>query len=216
MTKPLTRRKIAAPIFGSSTNSASGFPVLYADSIDPKDQPLLSLTWDYDHEGPPVLPDGSVSRIEGEPDGRESPARDQRPRLGPKRPADRQAETPRTTFPSERTTARLPAAAGSTSGVSPPRPEPRPRPGQKSGQPAFTRNGAMPGRITGAFCTTARSPTPKASPGRSAKSTSGGMRRQRNGPGTTSLISSRRRPPTYRAPMAQKAWRQLAGTSRSS
>ncbi len=41
---------------------------LYAGSTDPKDQPLLNLTWDYDLEHPQTLPDGRVSRIEGEPD----------------------------------------------------------------------------------------------------------------------------------------------------
>jgi formate dehydrogenase major subunit len=41
---------------------------LYAGSTDPRDQPLLDLTWDYDHDGPRRLPDGSLSRIEGEPD----------------------------------------------------------------------------------------------------------------------------------------------------
>ena len=41
---------------------------LYKDSIDPKDAPLLNLTWDYDYEKPPRLPDGRLSRIEGEPD----------------------------------------------------------------------------------------------------------------------------------------------------
>jgi formate dehydrogenase major subunit len=41
---------------------------LYAGSTDPKDQPLLHLTWDYDFEEPPRLPDGTPSRIEGEPD----------------------------------------------------------------------------------------------------------------------------------------------------
>ena len=41
---------------------------LYEGSADPKDRPLLHLTWDYDHLGPHVLPDGTVSRIEGEPD----------------------------------------------------------------------------------------------------------------------------------------------------
>jgi len=41
---------------------------LYAGSTDPKDQPLLNLTWDYDFDEPPRLPDGSVSRIVGEPD----------------------------------------------------------------------------------------------------------------------------------------------------
>ena len=41
---------------------------LYAGSTDPRDQPLLHLTWDYDFDQPPRLPDGSLSRIEGEPD----------------------------------------------------------------------------------------------------------------------------------------------------
>ena len=41
---------------------------LYADSTDPRDEPIRQLTWDYDYEEPPVLADGSVSRIEGEPD----------------------------------------------------------------------------------------------------------------------------------------------------
>ena len=41
---------------------------LYAGSTDPKDQPLLNLTWDYDHDEPPRLPDGTLSRIEDEPD----------------------------------------------------------------------------------------------------------------------------------------------------
>ena len=41
---------------------------LYAGSTDPRDQPLLQLTWDYDFDEPPHLPDGRPSRIEGEPD----------------------------------------------------------------------------------------------------------------------------------------------------
>jgi formate dehydrogenase major subunit len=41
---------------------------LYAGSTDPKDQPLLNLTWNYDFDEQPHLPDGTVSRIEGEPD----------------------------------------------------------------------------------------------------------------------------------------------------
>ncbi len=41
---------------------------LYKDSIDPKDAPLLNLTWDYDYNKPPRLPDGTMSKIEGEPD----------------------------------------------------------------------------------------------------------------------------------------------------
>ncbi len=41
---------------------------LYADSTDPRDQPLLRLTWDYDFDERPRLPDGTLSRIDGEPD----------------------------------------------------------------------------------------------------------------------------------------------------
>ena len=41
---------------------------LYAGSTDPRDQPLLSLTWDYDYDESPHLPHGTASRIEGEPD----------------------------------------------------------------------------------------------------------------------------------------------------
>jgi formate dehydrogenase major subunit len=41
---------------------------LYAGSTDPRDQPLLRLTWDYDFAERPRLPDGTLSRIEGEPD----------------------------------------------------------------------------------------------------------------------------------------------------
>ena len=41
---------------------------LYASSTDPKDQALLNLTWDYDFDEQPHLPDGTPSRIEGEPD----------------------------------------------------------------------------------------------------------------------------------------------------
>jgi formate dehydrogenase major subunit len=41
---------------------------LYASSTDPKDAPLLALTWDYAFDEVPRLPDGSVSHIAGEPD----------------------------------------------------------------------------------------------------------------------------------------------------
>ncbi len=41
---------------------------LYAGSTDPRDQPLLQLTWDYDFNERPRLPDGRTSRIAGEPD----------------------------------------------------------------------------------------------------------------------------------------------------
>ncbi len=49
-------------------NLGKRLKTLYAGSTDPKDQPLLHLTWDYDHDEPARLPDGTLSRIEGEPD----------------------------------------------------------------------------------------------------------------------------------------------------
>jgi formate dehydrogenase major subunit len=41
---------------------------LYTGSTRPEDQALLNLTWDYDYAHHPTLPDGTPSRIEGEPD----------------------------------------------------------------------------------------------------------------------------------------------------
>ena len=40
---------------------------LYAGSTRKRDQGLLNLTWDYDHDHPEVLPDGTPGRIAGEP-----------------------------------------------------------------------------------------------------------------------------------------------------
>jgi formate dehydrogenase major subunit len=40
---------------------------LYAGSTDPRDRALLALTWDYDFDEPVRLPDGSISRLEGDP-----------------------------------------------------------------------------------------------------------------------------------------------------
>jgi formate dehydrogenase major subunit len=41
---------------------------LYADSTVARDQGLLRLTWDYDFDHTEILPDGTPSRIAGEPD----------------------------------------------------------------------------------------------------------------------------------------------------
>jgi formate dehydrogenase major subunit len=49
-------------------NLGKKLKALYADSREEKDQPLLNLTWDYDYDGTPHLPDGTPSLIEGEPD----------------------------------------------------------------------------------------------------------------------------------------------------
>ena len=64
---------------------------LYAGSTDPKDQPLLNLTWDYDYDEPPRLPDGTISRIEGRAGRREGPHGDERPPARRDRPAHRPA-----------------------------------------------------------------------------------------------------------------------------
>jgi formate dehydrogenase major subunit len=49
-------------------NLGKRLKALYANSTDPKDDAIKNLTWEYDHEEPPKLPDGRISRIEGEPD----------------------------------------------------------------------------------------------------------------------------------------------------
>ena len=41
---------------------------LYADSDLLRDRPIQNLTWDYDFAQPPRLPDGSLSKVAGEPD----------------------------------------------------------------------------------------------------------------------------------------------------
>jgi formate dehydrogenase major subunit len=41
---------------------------LYSQSNEPRDEAIRHLTWDYDYDHKPRLPDGSISRIEGEPD----------------------------------------------------------------------------------------------------------------------------------------------------
>ena len=41
---------------------------LYSTSDKPQDQAIKAITWDYDYDHPPRLPDGSISRISGEPD----------------------------------------------------------------------------------------------------------------------------------------------------
>jgi formate dehydrogenase major subunit len=41
---------------------------LYAGSTARRDQGLLNLTWDYDYDEPPMLPDGRPSRLTDEPD----------------------------------------------------------------------------------------------------------------------------------------------------
>ena len=49
-------------------NLGKRLKALYAGSVQPKDQALRHLTWDYDQEETERLPDGTLSRIVGEPD----------------------------------------------------------------------------------------------------------------------------------------------------
>ncbi len=49
-------------------NLGKRLKALYAGSTDPRDRPLLDLTWDYEFDHTPRLADGSPSLIEGEPD----------------------------------------------------------------------------------------------------------------------------------------------------
>ncbi len=63
-----SRPAIAVPTPGFIYNLGKRLKQLYAGSTDPRDQGLLNLTWDYDFDEQPRLPDGTLSRIEGEPD----------------------------------------------------------------------------------------------------------------------------------------------------
>lgn len=49
-------------------NLGKRLKALYANSTEPRDEPLRHLTWNYDYDVPPRLPDGSISRIADEPD----------------------------------------------------------------------------------------------------------------------------------------------------
>ena len=53
------------------------------------DQPLLNLTWDYDFDEHPRLPDGTLSKIQGEPDVEKVPHGGQRLQAERDRPAHR-------------------------------------------------------------------------------------------------------------------------------
>jgi formate dehydrogenase major subunit len=49
-------------------NLGKQLKAMYANSTDPRDDPIKHLTWDYDFDKQPRLPDGRVSWIAGEPD----------------------------------------------------------------------------------------------------------------------------------------------------
>lgn len=49
-------------------NLGKRLKTLYADSKLDRDQPIQRLTWNYDFERPPRLPNGQISQVVGEPD----------------------------------------------------------------------------------------------------------------------------------------------------
>ena len=188
---------------------------LYAGSTDPRDQPLLNLTWDYDFDEPPRLPDGTLSRIEGEPDlekvlqeingyrlneidprtGQAAPGerllRAEGRRLDGVRLLDLQRRLPRAgPQPGARAQAHrqpAPAGVGLRLAAQPPRPV-QPRLGRPRG-PALV--GAQEARLVG-------------------------RRDSAAGSASTSRTSSRTSRPTTGRRRARRAWRPSPATSRSS
>ena len=189
---------------------------LYAGSTDPRDQPLLRLTWDYDFDERPRLPDGTVSRIEGEPDLEKVLRRSTaitiwtRSTRGPGRPqpAERLLRAEGRRHDGVRLLdlqRRLPRAG----------PQPGPR-AQAHRQPAAAGMGLRlaaqpPGPVQPRLA-----PTPTAGRGRSGRSSSGGTRRSSAGWASTSRTSSRTSRPTTGRRRARRAWRPSPATSRSS
>jgi formate dehydrogenase major subunit len=178
---------------------------LYAGSTDPKDQPLLNLTWDYDFDEQPRLPDGTLSRIEGEPDLEKVLMEINGHRLDE---VDPRTGRPRLVsgYSELKTTARRPAAAGSTAASSP-SPAATGRRNARSRITRSNRTGASLGRTMSASCTTAPRPIPKGGPGRNARNWSGGTPKSGAGWDPTNRTSNWRSGPiTYRQ-RAQRAWR---------
>ena len=151
---------------------------LYAGSTDPRDQPLLHLTWDYElRPAASGCPTGRLSRIEGEPDLEKVLMEINGYRLTRSTPAPAGRGSCRGS-PSWRTTARPRAAAGSTAACSPSRAATA-RGSASSAPTRSSPSGASPGRTTAACSTTAPRPTPTGARGRSGRSWSGGTREQR-------------------------------------
>ena len=147
----------------------------------PKDAPLLNLTWDYDYDEPPRLPDGTLSRIEGEPDGQQSSCR--------KSTASTSTKLIRATgkpkllsgFSECKDDGSTACGCWIYSGVFPEPDATAPANAKATTATRFIRIGALPGRTTGAFCTTGRARTRREIPGRSAKNISGGTKEEEMG-----------------------------------
>ena len=127
---------------------------------------LLNLTWDYSFDEPPRLPDGTVSRIEDEPDLRRFFKRST-PQPQGDRPFDGKAEVV-SGFAELKDDGSTACGCWIYSGSI----RNRPATGPKSASAPTTlstRSGASPGRTTAGCCTTAPPRTPKAGHGRIAK-----------------------------------------------
>ena len=162
-----------------------------ADSTDPRDRPLLDLTWNYPTEGRTLI-------------------------RAPRPCWPRSTDSTRTAChcpatPPSRTTEVLGAAAGSTR-ASTPTASTRPRGASRAASRAGSRrSGRGPGRPTGASSTTAPPPTQTAGPGASARPTSGGTPSSRSGPGTTCPDFEADKRPDYRPAEDAQAEAALSG-----
>ncbi len=188
-TRRSTRRATPAASWTSTSSSASGSARSSPGSTDEMDRPLLDLTWDY--------PD---RRAAAEPDGRGGAARDQRHRARRRgavvvhRAEGRRLDRLRLLDLLRRLRrrgqpGRAPQAALGAGPRSPP-------------------SGAGCGRRTGGSSTTAPRPTPTASRGASARSTSGGTRSSGKWTGSDVPDFIADRPPDYvprRAPAGPDA-----------
>ncbi len=188
---------------------------LYAGSTDPKDQPLLNLTWDYEYDEPARLPDGTISRIADDVDAEkvlmemnghkldETDPRTGRPRL----------LTGFSELKDDGTTA---CGIWIYSGVTPEAGRNRARERRSGPTIRSSRTGVSPGPTTAAFSSTAPRPTPRAGPGRSGRSSSGGMPRSASGWALTGRTSRRPSPPTIDHRPVRPVWRPSPATTRSS
>jgi formate dehydrogenase major subunit len=174
---------------------------LYADSTLPRDQGFNNLVWDYESSDP-------RERQLGEPESEKILKEINGYYSDDTRPPHRRPEDLKPT------TARPVAPRGSTAAC----PRRRTRTARPTARPtrpvcaARTWAGALRGRPTAAFSTTASRPTRRAGRGASARSTSGGTRRRASGSAWTCPTSPPPSRPPTRPRRAPPAWTRTTGT----
>ncbi len=168
-----------------------------AGSTDPRDRPLLQLTWDYPVEGPHAEPSAAavLQEVNGFGGGRDAAV--------PVDPAGRRRLHVVRVLDLLRLLRRR--ASTRPPGASPAR-----------SRTGWRRSGRGRGRPTGACSTTGRRPTRPARRGRSARSTCGGTRRPGGGPVPTCPTSRPTRVPTTGRPTGRAAWPPSPAPTRSS